>query len=196
MLTNLLEYSAAQLELSHQAKERGQALLHELLLFLGYITLQTERNQEILQWGSSPTILQRLCSLPFVYFSDSKCVVVLAFSLFLLLTSSFFRLKAVLFPTLIAGCFGNSKNKMIVDQELSMDMLLVFLRDQQASQPPAASSSSSSPAPANGNATRKERDAPAPRRPTSPTVHARFRLENRVPSTCWSEAAQFLQPSQ
>ena len=45
-----------------------QALLHEVLLLTGHFCLLQPPHQDILRWGKSPTILQKLCSVPFAYF--------------------------------------------------------------------------------------------------------------------------------
>lgn len=90
---------------------KKEPLLQELILTIGYYTLQNERNQEILQWGKSPTILQRLCSLPFQYFSQDY-------------------FKAVLFPSLISACFQNQRNKAILEQEMNADFLRTFIQDE------------------------------------------------------------------
>jgi hypothetical protein len=45
-----------------------RALLREVLLLTGHFCLQTPSHQHILRWGKSPTILQKLCSVPFAYF--------------------------------------------------------------------------------------------------------------------------------
>lgn len=52
--------------------EKGNQLLNELILLIGLFTLQNHKNQEVVQWGKSPAILQQLCTLQFVYFSDAK----------------------------------------------------------------------------------------------------------------------------
>ena len=45
-----------------------------------------------MRWGTSPTILQKLCSVPFEYFCDPAHM-------------------PVLFPTIIAATFSNEQNK-------------------------------------------------------------------------------------
>jgi len=71
-----------------------QQLLHQLLLFIGYSTLLNDTNQETYRWGQSPTLLQRLCNLPFSFFTD-------------------FRDKNVLYPTLLSVCFLNPHNLQV-----------------------------------------------------------------------------------
>ncbi|KAK2970333.1 hypothetical protein RJ640_003301 [Escallonia rubra] len=114
-------------------------LLLESLLLLGYFSLLHHENQAVLRWGKSPTILhkvgvllpnflsffllparriivnliiemeQQVCDLPFVFFSDPELMPVLA-------------------ATLVAACFECEQNKGVVQQELSLDMLLSLLK--------------------------------------------------------------------
>ncbi|XP_005393531.1 PREDICTED: S phase cyclin A-associated protein in the endoplasmic reticulum isoform X2 [Chinchilla lanigera] len=64
----------------------------------------------IVQSGRHPTVLQKLCQLPFQYFSDP-------------------RLIKVLFPSLIAACYNNRQNKVILEQEMSCVLLASFIQD-------------------------------------------------------------------
>ncbi|KAK4402233.1 S phase cyclin A-associated protein in the endoplasmic reticulum [Sesamum angolense] len=73
-------------------------------------------NQAVLRWGKSPTILHKVCDLPFVFFSDPELMPVLA-------------------GTLIAASYGCEQNKAVIQQELSMDMLLPSLRLCKSSMP-------------------------------------------------------------
>uniref|UniRef100_A0A8C5MC71 S-phase cyclin A associated protein in the ER n=1 Tax=Leptobrachium leishanense TaxID=445787 RepID=A0A8C5MC71_9ANUR len=66
--------------------------------------------QVIVQSGRHPTVLQKLCQLPFQYFSDS-------------------RLVRLLFPTLISACYNNPQNRLILEQELSCQLLATFIQD-------------------------------------------------------------------
>lgn len=91
------------------ATDQIGALLLESLLLLGYFSLLHPENQAVLRWGQSPTILHKVCDLPFVFFSDPELMPVLA-------------------GTLVAACFGSEQNKDVVQQELSTDMLLSLLR--------------------------------------------------------------------
>ncbi|XP_029431088.1 S phase cyclin A-associated protein in the endoplasmic reticulum isoform X2 [Rhinatrema bivittatum] len=85
-------------------------LLHEIIICVGYFTVNHMDNQVIVQSGRHPTVLQKLCQLPFQYFSDS-------------------RLIKVLFPTLIAACHNNPQNKVILEQEMSCVLLATFIQD-------------------------------------------------------------------
>ncbi|CAI9733996.1 phase cyclin A-associated in the endoplasmic reticulum-like isoform X1 [Octopus vulgaris] len=89
-----------------------EELLHEVILCIGNFTVLNSDNQNIVQSGQSPTILQQLCSLPFQYFSDP-------------------RLTNILFPTLIAVCYNNPSNKEILEQELSCVLLANFIEEKQ-----------------------------------------------------------------
>jgi hypothetical protein len=89
-------------------------LLNELVLLLGFFTLNNEKNQEILQFnnGRSSTLLQRLCSLPIQYFTDPE-------------------LKCILIPTLISICFNNEVNKDILQQEISTQLITNFMEQEK-----------------------------------------------------------------
>lgn len=61
-----------------------------------------------------------MCDLPFAFFSDPK-------------------LTPILTGTLLSVCYGSERNRDVVQQELSMDMLLSFLKNSKqeaASNPP------------------------------------------------------------
>merc|ERR1711991_113851 len=62
-----------------------------------------------LNWGAQPTALQRICSLSFRFFSEEEN-------------------KHVLFPTLIAVCYENQRNTSVVEQELSVDMIVDYIQ--------------------------------------------------------------------
>ncbi|XP_063782657.1 S phase cyclin A-associated protein in the endoplasmic reticulum isoform X2 [Pseudophryne corroboree] len=85
-------------------------LLHEIIVCVGYFTVNHPDNQVIVQSGRHPTVLQKLCQLPFQYFSDS-------------------RLVRLLFPTLISACYNNPQNRLILEQELSCQLLATFIQD-------------------------------------------------------------------
>ncbi|KAK7388896.1 hypothetical protein VNO78_23723 [Psophocarpus tetragonolobus] len=85
------------------------SLVLESLSLLGHFALFHPGNQSVLRWGKSPTILHKVCDLPFVFFSDPELMPILA-------------------STLVAACYGCEQNKFVVQQELSVDMLLSLLR--------------------------------------------------------------------
>ncbi|KAJ6765146.1 S PHASE CYCLIN A-ASSOCIATED PROTEIN IN THE ENDOPLASMIC RETICULUM [Salix koriyanagi] len=91
------------------ANDQVGFLLLECLSLLGYFALFHTENQVVLRWGKSPTILHKICDLPFVFFSDTELIPVLA-------------------GALVAACYGCEQNKCVVQQELSMDMLVSLLR--------------------------------------------------------------------
>uniref|UniRef100_A0A8C1U152 S-phase cyclin A-associated protein in the ER n=1 Tax=Cyprinus carpio TaxID=7962 RepID=A0A8C1U152_CYPCA len=65
--------------------------------------------QVIVQSGRQPSVLQKLCQLPFQYFSHP-------------------RLIKVLFPSLICACYNNLENKVILQQEMSCVLLATFIQ--------------------------------------------------------------------
>ncbi|KAM5171363.1 S phase cyclin A-associated protein in the endoplasmic reticulum isoform 2-T2 [Mantella aurantiaca] len=87
-----------------------EELLHEIIVCVGYFTVNNLDNQVIVQSGRHPTVLQKLCQLPFQYFSDS-------------------RLVRLLFPTLISACYNNPQNQLILEQELSCQLLATFIQE-------------------------------------------------------------------
>ncbi|CAB3988178.1 Hypothetical predicted protein [Paramuricea clavata] len=91
--------------------EKNYELLHEVILIIGYFTVLNPDNQVFVQSGRPPTLLQKLCSLPFQYFSNP-------------------RLRNILFPTLICSCYQNEQNKDILEQEVSCALLNNYLEDQ------------------------------------------------------------------
>lgn len=95
----------------HSAEE----LLHEVIICVGYFTVNHPDNQVIVQSGRQPSVLQKLCQLPFQYFSHP-------------------RLIRVLFPSLISACYNNTHNKVILQQEMSCVLLATFIQDCAANE--------------------------------------------------------------
>ncbi|XP_034032394.1 S phase cyclin A-associated protein in the endoplasmic reticulum isoform X2 [Thalassophryne amazonica] len=93
----------------------AEELLHEVIICVGYFTVNHPDNQVIVQSGRQPSVLQKLCQLPFQYFSHP-------------------RLIRVLFPSLISACYNNSHNKVIVQQEMSCVLLATFIQDCAANE--------------------------------------------------------------
>ncbi|XP_012594819.1 S phase cyclin A-associated protein in the endoplasmic reticulum isoform X3 [Microcebus murinus] len=96
--------------LGHCSQVSCESLLHEVIVCVGYFTVNHPDNQVTVQSGRHPTVLQKLCQLPFQYFSDP-------------------RLIKVLFPSLIAACHNNQQNKIILEQEMSCVLLATFIQD-------------------------------------------------------------------
>ncbi|CAI8584769.1 unnamed protein product [Vicia faba] len=94
------------------------SLMLESLSLLGHFALLHPGNQAVLRWGKSPTptILHKVCDLPFVFFSDPELMPILA-------------------GILVAACYGCEQNKFMVQQELSVDMLLSLLRSCRTAAP-------------------------------------------------------------
>ncbi|XP_035251605.1 S phase cyclin A-associated protein in the endoplasmic reticulum isoform X3 [Anguilla anguilla] len=102
----------------------SEDLLHEVIVCVGYFTVNHPDNQVMVQSGRQPSVLQKLCQLPFQYFSHP-------------------RLIRVLFPTLICACHSNPQNKVILQQEMSCVLLATFIQDfaQSSSQTESKTSS-------------------------------------------------------
>ncbi|XP_055477901.1 S phase cyclin A-associated protein in the endoplasmic reticulum isoform X1 [Psammomys obesus] len=96
--------------LGHCSQVSCESLLHEVIVCVGYFTVNHPDNQVIVQSGRHPTVLQKLCQLPFQYFSDP-------------------RLIKVLFPSLIAASHNNHQNKLILEQDMSCVLLATFIQD-------------------------------------------------------------------
>merc|ERR1719383_577034 len=144
-----------------------QHLLHEVILAVGYFTLLNKDNQTVVQSGSRPSILQQLCLLPFQYFSDPK-------------------LRAILFPTLVAACYENDENRRVVEQDLSCILLANFIDENVMAQESSTSAlkldvtqafaSATSSADLRGN-------------------DLRFSLEMRLPNSMWPKVADYFKKS-
>ncbi|XP_029991635.1 S phase cyclin A-associated protein in the endoplasmic reticulum isoform X2 [Sphaeramia orbicularis] len=96
-------------------QQSSEELLHEVIICVGYFTVNHPDNQVIVQSGRQPSVLQKLCQLPFQYFSHP-------------------RLIRVLFPSLISACYNNSQNKVILQQEMSCILLASFIQDCAANE--------------------------------------------------------------
>ncbi|KAF5477104.1 hypothetical protein F2P56_003777 [Juglans regia] len=106
LMSFLLSYCTSKWKI---ASDKVGLLLLESLLLLSHFALFHLENQAVLRWGKSPTVLHKVCDLPFVFFSDPDLMPVLA-------------------GTLVAACYGSEQNKGVVQQEISIDMLLSLLR--------------------------------------------------------------------
>lgn len=95
--------------LGHCSHVSCESLLHEVIICVGYFTVCHPDNQVVVQSGRHPTVLQKLCQLPFRYFSDP-------------------RLIRVLFPSLIAACYNNHQNRTALEQEMTCALLATFIQ--------------------------------------------------------------------
>ncbi|XP_070360533.1 S phase cyclin A-associated protein in the endoplasmic reticulum isoform X9 [Equus asinus] len=139
--------------LGHCSQVSCESLLHEIIVCVGYFTVNHPDNQVIVQSGRHPTVLQKLCQLPFQYFSDP-------------------RLIKVLFPSLIAACYNNHQNKIILEQEMSCVLLATFIQDFAQTPGQADNQSDQSKGKCLGSQDYLE-------------------LANRFPRQAWEEARQF-----
>ncbi|KAM6426623.1 S phase cyclin A-associated protein in the endoplasmic reticulum isoform 1-T1 [Liasis olivaceus] len=137
----------------HCSHHTCEVLLHEVIVCVGYFTVNHPDNQIIVQSGRHPTVLQKLCQLPFQYFSDP-------------------RLIKILFPTLIAACYNNSQNKIILEQEMSCVLLATFIQDST----PGSSLTD---------------NQPSPPREAFFGSQDYLELSNRFPRQTWEDARQF-----
>ncbi|XP_072290661.1 S phase cyclin A-associated protein in the endoplasmic reticulum isoform X2 [Eucyclogobius newberryi] len=97
------------------SQHSSEALLHEVIICVGYFTVNHPDNQGIVQSGRQPSVLQKLCQLPFQYFSHPGLI-------------------RVLFPTLISACYNNPHNKVILQHEMSCVLLATFIQDFAANE--------------------------------------------------------------
>lgn len=137
-------------------------MLAELLLLIGYYVLQNPANQETMQWGKAPTPLQQLCGLPFRYFSDPRC-------------------KDILFPTLVATSHGSDANTTVIRDEVSTEMLLTYIQEQQLAD-------ASAPAVPQGAADATADGSHVDASDESDTMPAHFSFRNRFPPELWESA--------
>jgi hypothetical protein len=77
---------------------------------INYISLLNEKNQSIFSRGEV-TIIQRICALPFSYFCDKK-------------------LKDILLPSLISLSYENERNTEIINKEINLDLIIIFLKEK------------------------------------------------------------------
>ncbi|XP_029698245.1 S phase cyclin A-associated protein in the endoplasmic reticulum isoform X3 [Takifugu rubripes] len=97
------------------SQHSSEEVLHEVIICVGYFTVNNPDNQVIVQSGRQPSVLQKLCQLPFQYFSHPHLI-------------------RVLFPSLISACYNNDHNKVILQQEMSCVLLASFIQDCAANE--------------------------------------------------------------
>lgn len=96
------------------SQNSSEELLHQVIICVGYFTVNHPDNQVIVQSGRQPSVLQKLCQLPFQYFSHPHLI-------------------KVLFPSLISACYNNQQNKVMLQQEMSCVLLATFIQDSASS---------------------------------------------------------------
>jgi len=106
LLRILLPYT-----IDHTGNKSVDSLLEQLLLFVGYFTLQNKENQDLLRWGKVPTLMQHLCNLPFSFFSNPEQ-------------------KELLFPTLLCATYDNKANKELMLREINGKLLVSYLKSK------------------------------------------------------------------
>ncbi|KAF0693348.1 Aste57867_15680 [Aphanomyces stellatus] len=86
-------------------------VLTELLHLIGFYALKSPPHQESLRLSldGAENIIQRVATLPFQFFSET-------------------RYKDILFPTLIAMCWKSDENTAILEADMNCIMLVVYLR--------------------------------------------------------------------
>ncbi|KAJ3041445.1 hypothetical protein HDV00_009426 [Rhizophlyctis rosea] len=84
-------------------------LLAELVLLLGYMCIDEPRGREMLRFGPGPVLLKLLCGLPFGYFVEP-------------------RLQTILLPTLVVAIHEDENNRVIVQEDVSLEFLVRFVR--------------------------------------------------------------------
>jgi hypothetical protein len=77
---------------------------------VNYITLRNENLQNLFSRGEI-TAIQRISSLPFNYFCDKK-------------------LKDILFPTIISLTYLNDRNIEILNKEINLKMIVMYLKEK------------------------------------------------------------------
>ena len=107
LISSLLSYCMS-LQASMNSASSVSVLLNEVILLVGNFVVLNSANQAVLHWGKSPTILEKLCQLPFNYFFDND-------------------LQKVLNPTLLAACFENNINREVIERNVSLKFVCKYL---------------------------------------------------------------------
>lgn len=89
------------------------ALVHELVLLVGYLTYNNSPIQDCLHYGANPpTLLHRLCNLPFRFFREPIHV-------------------SILIPSLLCAIDNNDTNKGLLLKEMSISTITDFIDHEQ-----------------------------------------------------------------
>ncbi len=102
----IISYALDHFENSDDTKE----LLHETILLIGYFSLLDHKLQMILLKGEV-TVIQRLFSLPFNYFFDTK-------------------LKELFMPTAICVSYENERVMEIINKEVNINIFTKYLKEK------------------------------------------------------------------
>eukprot|EP00922_Rhytidocystis_sp_ex-Travisia-forbesii_P032050 GHVS01047626.1.p1 GENE.GHVS01047626.1~~GHVS01047626.1.p1 ORF type:complete len:1464 (-),score=277.75 GHVS01047626.1:24-4133(-) len=118
LVVKLLDYCVPRLSQTPEPDVHDCRLLaHEIVVLIGRFCVLDQRNQSIMSHEvDGKTILARLTSFPIGYFMNAK-------------------LKCVLFPTLLAGCFNNSGNLKLLQNEMSPVTIKNFIQKWIGSYP-------------------------------------------------------------
>lgn len=111
LLVWLLDFCLSRLQTTSKRAESVQddsELLHSTIALLGSYCLQNPENQGIMCYGEGQTLLAKITSLPLHYFMDE-------------------RYRPVLFPTILATCFGSQQNLELLRNEMNLSLLQKFL---------------------------------------------------------------------
>mmetsp|Transcript_36062 Transcript_36062/g.70893 ORF Transcript_36062/g.70893 Transcript_36062/m.70893 type:complete len:1235 (+) Transcript_36062:33-3737(+) len=191
-LYHILQLLLAYCTTHYEDSQPVRSLLNELLLFIGYCTLQNEQLQDVFRWSQTPTLLQRLCNLPFNFFCDAAS-------------------KNVLFPALITICFRNKANKEVMQQEVHTQFLYDYLTEQMktaTTEEMAGSLEADSKIPSTPKPKKKLQPSPSKKKRSPPSFAqltgntgdekddanlSVYDLRLRFPPSLWVEASAFFE---
>lgn len=105
----LLDYTLA----NYDKDEDVQELLNEVVLLVGYFSLQNKKNQNLLRKGLGPqNIISKLANLPYNYYMGNSVE------------------RDALIPTLISVVYNNKENLDILTLEMSSEILIDYLKTE------------------------------------------------------------------
>ena len=174
LLGFLLSYCISLWDMSGKISE----LLNEVILLIGYFAVLHPKNQSILHWGKSPTIIEKLCQLPFNYFIDRK-------------------LQTVLNPTLLSACFRNARNREVTERNVSLKFVLQFIKRTQEREREEEEEKEKEKEGKEGKEAKEGKKGKAAEPESAKGSHGKapvfregshFALERRFPRELWSDA--------
>ena len=108
ILSSLLSYGVGAFD---RVGAASADIINEVIFLTGSFSRGNKDNAKMLGWSHSGTgLVERLCTLPVQYYMFPK-------------------LKAILFPTLVASCFEDELNTRILVENMSPQLLFNFVRD-------------------------------------------------------------------